>query len=676
MAEDGGDRPPLEEGKVFALGEERWQDFPPKADVVLEFEGRGSEEEDGSLVWCALLCTELRDLASGDVLAIGRFLGSENEYSRKLYAGLINRRNQGVHFCRSSPCDLGDEETLGGVAAHSKRGRFWSPEKYEGSFLQPWGKLVLKEYIDKGLVKPRRRKEESAEVPGKEGKDPGRKKKRPGSRPSGRADPVKPKDTKKDKKRKKPEDGGEKDLGQVGALREKLRRLRARMSGEQAPPAPEVVDVGSSEESGSDPDAFTSALVRRALSTGDQMNPHISHLGYGQETMKLEDSKDGTMSRRRPKKRRSSASDPRRTSSQLLAVAEQREASRKEDHRRKRGRKSGSLRARAVVRLLKGKAKKTKKGDDPSEDGSSSEERSSSQESSSDSEPLAPLLKKSLKSPGKVLRLLVEHAQQALDQSALAETGESNAVTGGVKMATYFNLLIRPYHPTTSRDTKELHQLAICLDELRSGRLGALGDSLASRFLAIHSAVNEGGWRAAQFLELHPLEPTQSPPTSLLLKAKKHAHVVAKSQGNDNSSRWSRSGGPGMAEVGIQRKRKRKREEGQRLERKRLERPKLQLVARRRRMVRQAELVGQGKGKERRQEGGCKESRQMRSREEGRKSYKRSEEAPHMMRGFEGLKKIAEAAPTLKAAGCLLVWMLVHCRASVMELGRWSGTAK
>lgn len=494
MAEEGGDKPPLEEGKVYALGEERWQDFPPKADVVLEFEGRGSEEEDGTLVWCALLCTELRESPSGDVLAIGRFLGSENEYSRKLYAGLINRRNQGVHFCRSSPCDLGDEETLGGVAAHSRRGRFWSPEKYEGSFLQPWGKLVLKEYIDKGEVRPRRRREESAEARGKDGKDPEKKRKKPVPRTSGRGDPMKPKDTKKDKKRKKPEGAGEKDLGQVGALREKLRRLRARMSGEQAPPAQEVVDVGSSEESGSDQDPFTSALVRSALSTGDQMNPHISHLGYGQETMKLEDLKDGTMSRKRPKKRRSSASDPRRTSSQLLAVAEQREASRKEDHKKKRSRKGGTSRAKAVVRLLKGKAKKTKKGDDPSEDGSSSEEESSSQESSSESEPLAPLLKKSLKSPGKVLRLLVEHAQH----------------TGGVKMATYFNLLIRPYHPTTSRDMKELHHLAICLDELRSGRLGALGDSLASRFLAIHSAVNEGGWRAAQFLELHPLEPTCS----------------------------------------------------------------------------------------------------------------------------------------------------------------------
>lgn len=305
------------------------------------------------------------------------------------------------------------------MAAHSRRGRFWSPEKYEGSFLQLWRKLVLKKYIDKGEVRPRRRREESPEGRGRDGKDPEKKRKKPVLRLSGRGYPSKPKDTKKDKKRKKPEGAGEKDFGQVGAPREKLRRLRARMSGEQAPPAQEVVDVGSSEESGSGQDPFTSGLVRSALSTGDQMYPHISYLGYGQETMKLEDLKDGTMSRKRPKKRRSSASDPRRTSSQLLAVAEQREVSRKEDHKKKRSRKGGTSRAKAVLCLLKGKAKKTKKGDDSSEDGSSLEEGSSSQESSSESssesEPLAPLLKKSLKSPGKVLRLLVEHAQQALD---------------------------------------------------------------------------------------------------------------------------------------------------------------------------------------------------------------------------------------------------------------------
>ena len=73
-------------------------------------------------------------------------------------------------------------------------------------------------------------------------------------------------------------------------------------------------------------------------------------------------------------------------------------------------------------------------------------------------------------------------------------------------MTSYFNLMIRPYHQSTSRDMKELHLLAVAIDELRGGRLGQLGDTLAARFLAIHTAVNEGHWRSAQFLETRVLQ--------------------------------------------------------------------------------------------------------------------------------------------------------------------------
>ena len=46
------------------------------------------------------------------------------------------------------------------------------------------------------------------------------------------------------------------------------------------------------------------------------------------------------------------------------------------------------------------------------------------------------------------------------------------------------------------------------------------------------------------------------------------------------------------------------------------------------------------------------------------------------MKGYEALLKVAEAAPDLKAAGCMLCWLLVHCRASVMELGKWTALGK
>ena len=46
-------------------------------------------------------------------------------------------------------------------------------------------------------------------------------------------------------------------------------------------------------------------------------------------------------------------------------------------------------------------------------------------------------------------------------------------------------------------------------------------------------------WKSAQYLELHPLEPTQGAPMSLLLEAKKHGRLVSKSQGADEG-RWGR----------------------------------------------------------------------------------------------------------------------------------------
>ncbi|CAL1140246.1 unnamed protein product [Cladocopium goreaui] len=204
-------------------------------------------------------------------------------------------------------------------------------------------------------------------------------------------------------------------------------------------------------------------------------------------------------------------------------------------------------RAKALVKLLTGgEANKTKSsGSKRSGDSSYGEE----EESSSSSEMLAPLQKRSSRQPGAVLRMLVEHAKASLDQSALVETTKSGNVTEGVKMASYFNLLVRPYHSATSRD---MHHLAVCLDELRAGELGKLGDSLASRYLAIHTAVNEGTWRSAQYLELHPLEPTQGAPTALLLEAKKHGKLVNRSQtpGNEDWRRPRSEGEGGRGDGG------------------------------------------------------------------------------------------------------------------------------
>lgn len=105
----------------------------------------------------------------------------------------------------------------------------------------------------------------------------------------------------------------------------------------------------------------------------------------------------------------------------------------------------------------------------------------------------------------------------------------------------YFNLMIRPYYPNDNL-MKEMNHLSVCLDELRAGELGKLGDRLASRFLALHTAASEGSWRAAPYLELHPLDATQGAPASLLLEARKHGKLVDKAQGGEE---WRRNRGEG-----------------------------------------------------------------------------------------------------------------------------------
>lgn len=124
-------------------------------------------------------------------------------------------------------------------------------------------------------------------------------------------------------------------------------------------------------------------------------------------------------------------------------------------------------------------------GDSPSSSDSDGSRRSSpdrEESESSSTELLAPLQKRSSKKPGAVLKMLVHHAKTTLDQSSVVGTEKDQQVTGGIKISTYFNLLVRPYHSPASKDIKEMNHLAVCLDELRSGQLGRLGDSLSSRF--------------------------------------------------------------------------------------------------------------------------------------------------------------------------------------------------
>ena len=90
---------------------------------------------------------------------------------------------------------------------------------------------------------------------------------------------------------------------------------------------------------------------------------------------------------------------------------------------------------------------------------------------------------------------------------------------------------------------RELYALAQAIDLLRGGHLPEAADALAGRFVAVHTALAEGGWATASQLELYPLEPVQSASVSTMLQAQRHKRLVQKSQGI-TGYRWG-SGGAG-----------------------------------------------------------------------------------------------------------------------------------
>ena len=140
------------------------------------------------------------------------------------------------------------------------------------------------------------------------------------------------------------------------------------------------------------------------------------------------------------------------------------------------------------------------------------------------------------------MEMLVKLAQEQLDKGALLEAnGAQPSLVSGVKISTFFALLIRPYYPANSPLLRELYALGQTIDLLRAGQLAETADALASRFIAVHTALSEGGWGTAAQLELYPLENVQSASVATMLQAQKHKRLLQKSQGVYNN-RWSNAG--------------------------------------------------------------------------------------------------------------------------------------
>ena len=166
---------------------------------------------------------------------------------------------------------------------------------------------------------------------------------------------------------------------------------------------------------------------------------------------------------------------------------------------------------------------------------------SSSSTSSGDSVNLPPLRRKSEKKPGSVLKVLLGQIESQLSE-VQGYDGNPSAVLGGTKVLTYFHLLVRGSGVQVgSRDGREMYLCAVLLDLLRSGQLDKLADGLAARFMALQTAVMDGGWQAARHLEIFTPDIATPGGPAITLAARKHAKVLEKVLGKEGRSEASGS---------------------------------------------------------------------------------------------------------------------------------------
>ena len=557
---------PAEAGPVwFQVGSEGWQNFTPVAGQILEFGTVSIGLDTTTGGHGALLVTGSDTSDSSGPFVSGRFVGGDSEEANAELSSLINRREHRVHTCGADPCTYGGDAAL----VHVVHARLWDASVFNEAYMKTWGKKVISDFLKErseggdGLAALTRRR-----------KNPEGKKETPLRKPALRPAGTSRRRVKTDRpdaagelsradrsrRREKKEDRKLKGVLSREALRGKLAEFRDRASGRgrgagvkkgiKEERLPKGADAGSAEEeeSGTASTEEDSSCVLEEpptpLGSGTKLTPRLALMDRPHE--------ENIDVRKRQDKRRSSAASAK-PEAQLLAVAVQqrdrKEAIQERSPKRSRGDSRGKesekkrrkkRRKRKKEEKNRKRRKKKKRGDGGSSGGSSSSTSTSGRKSrsrstrgseeSSDSSLLAPLQRKSRHNPGGVLKMLIKHARQLMDQDSAVDLGEDAGLLGGVRMTSYFSLMLRPYHSTSSRDMKELYLLATTIDQLRQGKLGALGDALASRFIAIQTAMTEGNWRSAQYLEMHPLDAGSPAPVPLLLEARKHAKLIDKSQ--------------------------------------------------------------------------------------------------------------------------------------------------
>ena len=560
------------EGEVLAVtvavGEAGWEDLEPVRGSIIEVcldHTDGEFEEKGLTAIFLVVAVAVSPLRSC-ILEV-KSLGTGNGAVDAQLSGRFNRRHGSLHLCTSKPCT---EAELTDVL-HVVKLKLWQIPWDAVTSLNAQQRRSVRRFL--GLAEPTAELEEGGDLAGEE---PGMK--RPAARrsaPSGsrmkkpgegeakekrerRGKVNKP--TKKDKAKRK--EAGDEDVPMVSRehLKERLAKLRERLtgtrglveedfaeafeenSGDSVVPVgsespPEGLETGTSlvERSKKEPrrtkicgGSPKRTAAMRALEDTRGITSRLPQTQLVQQALAVNSGSN------KEKKQR-----PGKTAHELAKILTrslQKKSDKKERKEEKKKRRKEKL-----------KKKRKKKGGKGSSDPSSSSGVTSSWEKSSngssDQDPEksssseenyeAPLRKKAKNKPGSILSLLVEHARDQLDQSAMVGVSgkESKSVVDGVKLTSYFQILLKSKLTGAMAQQREMYHLAVCMDLLRQGKLSGVGDALAARFLCLHQSVLDGNWTAARHMELYPLEEASAAGTSIILRTRRHAKLAARAQG-------------------------------------------------------------------------------------------------------------------------------------------------
>ncbi len=573
MAEDGeGEKLPSmaaqpAEVMVSTMGDVFWESL----EIV-----KGSIEVFPSGLSALFVVMQVSVTVDRTVIAEVRSLGAGDPEVDSGFSSRFNRKRGRLHFCSTRPCTHGDVEDV----LHVTKVKLWTCRWDECSELTAVQRRAVKKFLagsapEEDRVAGSLEEEPRGDGPKKEG--PKRKpalrgrgvpKRIPLKRPSrsGRAELESP-DVREQSGRSRRPKRTEED-GVPEESREKLKRslaaLKERVTGMRGPAVADL--VGPVEESSGD-----SVVPVDSNSEQDGLMSGASLKETRMKPKKARKEKENEKEKRRgdgPSKKSAAmravedtnAGSWRGPQSQLLRQAIVVSNNEKKE-KKSRPEKASLELAQILTKTLKGKDRKRKKdkdkkkkksrkkrhrkGSDPSSSdggtsGSSSSWPSSAEGSldkSTDSEDEleAPLRKKAKTRPGSILTMLVEHAKEQLDQSSMVGIPEEGGskVTQGVKLTSYFQILLKAKLAGAMPQQREMHHLSICMDLLRQGRLSAVGDALAARFLSLHQSVLDGNWVAARHMELYPLEESSAAGASIILKTRKHARLAARAQGYD-----------------------------------------------------------------------------------------------------------------------------------------------